>query len=264
MPLLSTSLSLLVQDHALDGCLVGLVGVGGTAQVALELGGLAVAVEQVTLLGHTTLNFATLGEGEALLSAAVSLDLRHNRKLLFLFFAFFSGLGGQEDGHVSTFQLGLLVQDGGLFALFGKLDQQTLTDIVANGGMLRTLNVCDSIRDGQGLVLQPLRRSDGKRVLSGHTAKRLREMMTKAVAEGTGKSAANEYTSAAGKTGTAETGWSENGVLQVHGWFCGFFPAEEPQYCITVFLENGQSGGKYAAPLFSKASEILLKNFKKF
>lgn len=139
-----------------------------------------------------------------------------------------------------------------------------LTDIVANGGMLRTLNVCDSIRDGQGLVLQSLRQSKGERVLSGHTAKRLREMMTKAVAEGTGKSAANEYTSAAGKTGTAETGWSEKGVLQVHGWFCGFFPAEEPKYCITVFLENGQSGGKYAAPLFSKASEILLKNFKNF
>ncbi len=138
-----------------------------------------------------------------------------------------------------------------------------LTDIVANGGMMRTLNVCDSIRDGQGLMLQPLRQPKGERVLSGHTAKRLREMMTKAVEEGTGKSAANEYTTAAGKTGTAETGWTENGALQVHGWFCGFFPAEDPKYCITIFLENGQSGGKYAAPLFSVVSEAVLKFFQK-
>ena len=160
-------------------------------------------------------------------------------------------------GRVANFSVGqgeLLVTPAGMLRL---------TDIVANGGMLRTLNVCDSIRDGQGLTLQSLRQPKGERVLSGHTVKRLREMMALAVKDGTGKEAANSLTTSAGKTGTAETGWTEDGALQVHGWFCGFFPAENPKYCITVFLENGQSGGRYAAPLFSKASEILLKNFKK-
>ena len=88
------------------------------------------AIQQVTLVGVGTLDLTGLGQGEALLSAAMSLDLnlRHNRKLLFLFFCFFSGLGGQEDGHMSTFHLGLLVQNGGLTALVGELDQQVLTD----------------------------------------------------------------------------------------------------------------------------------------
>ena len=76
-----SSLFLLVQDHALDSGLVGLVSDGGAAQGTLELGGLAVTVEQVTLLGHGALDLAGLSEGEALLGAAVglNLNLRHNR-----------------------------------------------------------------------------------------------------------------------------------------------------------------------------------------
>lgn len=138
-----------------------------------------------------------------------------------------------------------------------------LVDIVSNDGIQRTLNITDSVVDGQGLLVQSLRQTQEKRVLSGHTALRLRQMMTLTVTDGTGKLAANETVSAAGKTGTAETGWVEDGVLQVHAWFCGFIPATDPQYCITVFIENGQSGGAYAAPLFSKVSEILLKIFQK-
>lgn len=137
---------------------------------------------------------------------------------------------------------------------------QRLVDTVVNGGVQRTLNVADSVVDGQGLLVQSLRQTQEKRVLSGHTALRLRQMMTQTVTDGTGKLAANKEVSAAGKTGTAETGWVEDGVLQVHAWFCGFLPAEEPKYCITVLIENGQSGGAHAAPLFSRVSELLLKN----
>ncbi len=134
-----------------------------------------------------------------------------------------------------------------------------LVDTVVNDGVQRTLHVTDSVVDGQGLMIQSLRQPIKERVLSGHTALRLRQMMTRTVTEGTGKLAANQEVSSAGKTGTAETGWIEDGVLQVHAWFCGFFPAEAPRYCVTVFMENGQSGGNYAAPLFSRVSEIISK-----
>ncbi|MGI9240090.1 MAG: penicillin-binding transpeptidase domain-containing protein [Verrucomicrobiales bacterium] len=49
----------------------------------------------------------------------------------------------------------------------------------------------------------------------------------------------------AGKTGTAQ--WGPNrGRL---AWFVGYSPAENPRYAISVAVENGQSGGKVAAPL---------------
>ena len=138
-----------------------------------------------------------------------------------------------------------------------------LIDTVVHDGIRRTLNVTCGITDGQGLLIQSLRQRVEKRVLSGHTALRLRQMMIKTVTEGTGKHAGNEEIRTAGKTGTAETGWAEDGVLQVHAWFCGFLPAEDPKYCVTVFIENGQSGGTRAAPLFLDVSKILLKFFEK-
>lgn len=138
-----------------------------------------------------------------------------------------------------------------------------LVDTVVHDGIQRTLNITDGVMDGQGLLIQSLRQTVEKRVLSGHTAQRLRQMMIKTVTEGTGKRAGNDEVQTAGKTGTAETGWIEDGELQVHAWFCGFLPTEEPRYCVTVFMENGQSGGTYAAPLFLEVSKILLNFFEK-
>ncbi|MFA5007805.1 MAG: penicillin-binding protein 2 [Candidatus Omnitrophota bacterium] len=57
--------------------------------------------------------------------------------------------------------------------------------------------------------------------------------------EGTSRMLKPLNLSIAGKTGTAQT----NG--RPHGWFVGFFPADEPRYTICVFLENG--GSSYEA-----------------
>jgi len=48
----------------------------------------------------------------------------------------------------------------------------------------------------------------------------------------------------AGKTGTAQ-----NPQGETHAWFIGFAPYENPEVCITVFLENGGEGGEAAAPI---------------
>ena len=42
---------------------------------------------------------------------------------------FLGNLGGEEDGHVPSVQLGVLVQRGDLAALLGKLEQQALADV---------------------------------------------------------------------------------------------------------------------------------------
>ena len=55
---------------------------------------------------------------------------------------------------------------------------------------------------------------------------------------------------AAGKTGTSETGQEEP-----HAWFAGYAPAEAPQVAIAVLLEHAGEGSKEAAPVFRQVVE---------
>ncbi len=77
------------------------------------------------------------------------------------------------------------------------------------------------------------------RVMSKNTAKILREHLKTVISEGTGAEAKPTHVTAAGKTATAQTGrYYENGVEITNSWFCGMFPAEEPQYVVVVMSDN--------------------------
>jgi penicillin-binding protein 2 len=56
--------------------------------------------------------------------------------------------------------------------------------------------------------------------------------------------------SAAGKTGTAESGQQNP-----HAWFAGYAPAQDPEIAIAVIVEHTGEGSTYAAPLFRKVLE---------
>jgi penicillin-binding protein 2 len=55
---------------------------------------------------------------------------------------------------------------------------------------------------------------------------------------------------AAGKTGTAETGQEKP-----HAWFSGYAPADAPQIAVAVLLEHAGEGSEQAAPLFRQVVE---------
>ena len=59
----------------------------------------------------------------------------------------------------------------------------------------------------------------------------------------------------AGKTGTAETG--EEG--EYHAFFAGFYPLNQPQYCVLVLMENGGYGGQNAAPVARSIFDFLIE-----
>jgi cell division protein FtsI/penicillin-binding protein 2 len=60
----------------------------------------------------------------------------------------------------------------------------------------------------------------------------------------------------AGKTSTAQTGRTDaDGKELCHAWMTGFFPAYQPQYAVTVLIENGGSGNDAAAPVFRRIIE---------
>ena len=81
-----------------------------------------------------------------------------------------------------------------------------------------------------------------RRIMSKSTAASLLSMMCDVTDSGTA-SRISEYTDAqaGGKTGSAQSSMSGRSV--VHGWFSGFYPQEDPQYVITVFMEDGGGSG---------------------
>ena len=73
---------------------------------------------------------------------------------------------------------------------------------------------------------------------------------------GTGEKAKPLLTTAAGKTGTAQTGVIKNGKSVTNSWFCGFFPLENPKYVVTVLAENQTSG---AGEVFAAIADEITK-----
>jgi peptidoglycan glycosyltransferase len=85
-------------------------------------------------------------------------------------------------------------------------------------------------------------------------------MMVNGVQDGAASNARIDGVDVAGKTGTAQNGSTDPFTL----WFTGFAPANDPQYAITVLVENGGGegqtgfGNKLAAPVAKKVLEAVL------
>lgn len=98
----------------------------------------------------------------------------------------------------------------------------------------------------------------GDKILSVRTALTLRKMMCKVVDEGTGIRAGAD---SAGKSGSAQSYLSGNKV--VHGWYTGFFPAENPEYIVAVFTESS-GGASDSVKVFGEIHEKLTEyNYNK-
>ncbi len=128
--------------------------------------------------------------------------------------------------------------------------------VVADGVMTRP-SLFYGTMDEHGVLTEDPSASDTVRLFSAQTASALRGMLEAVVMSGTGTSAAPAERTAAGKTGTAQTGWKVNGEDVVQSWFAGYYPADDPQYVITVLSENGGANGRPAAPLFAAIAEEL-------
>ncbi len=76
-------------------------------------------------------------------------------------------------------------------------------------------------------------------VMQSNTAAIIREYLITVITDGTGDEAAPTLCTAAGKTATAQTGrYYDDGTEITNSWFCGFFPAENPQYAVVVMSDS--------------------------
>ncbi|WFA09669.1 penicillin-binding transpeptidase domain-containing protein [Tissierella sp. Yu-01] len=126
--------------------------------------------------------------------------------------------------------------------------------IIANNGVQKHMTIIDSITNKDGDVIKSYNKEPDKAVVLPSIAEIAYNYLITVVKEGTGKSMnLDSIGGAGGKTGSAEAVLYND--TTIHGWFAGFFPERSPKYVITVFIEEGFSGSKSAAPIFEKISK---------
>lgn len=129
---------------------------------------------------------------------------------------------------------------------------------VVNGGKTPIPSLIEGYTEN-GVILSE--REEAKPPLmsvSKRTAEIIREMLVFAVNDMENQKAKPRYVTAGGKTGTAQTGrMNDDGTEILQGWFCGFFPAEEPRYVVVVLSENAKSGNQDASPVFKEIADRL-------
>lgn len=132
---------------------------------------------------------------------------------------------------------------------------------VANGGVLMRPMLVDRLEDNNHRVLAKYQPQSVRRVISEATARKMvSALKTVVTPEGTARGAALEHYTAAGKTGTAQKVENRTYVRKYVCSFIGFFPADNPEVCISVFLdeprtEGPPSGGGTAGPVFKRVAE---------
>lgn len=131
---------------------------------------------------------------------------------------------------------------------------------IANGGEVMQPNLVDVIRSQDLSVLQQFEEKSLGRAVSRETADAVKAMMVASVQGGAATNATIDGVTVAGKTGTAENGGDDPYTL----WFTGFAPADDPQYAITVLVEDGGGlgqtgyGNLIAAPIAQQVLEAVL------
>jgi cell division protein FtsI (penicillin-binding protein 3) len=130
---------------------------------------------------------------------------------------------------------------------------------IANDGVLMRPMLVNRLEDHDGKVVVRYSPQSVRRIV-GESAKNdmIEALKTVVSKDGTAPKAALEHYTVAGKTGTAQK--AENGGY-VHKYvasFIGFFPADNPELCISIVLDDpkeGYYGGQVAGPIFKEIAE---------
>ncbi len=135
---------------------------------------------------------------------------------------------------------------------------------IASGGVYRYPTLIHSMHRYDGSLYRGFYPRTRGRVLEKKIADRLMELMERVVDPGgTGELGASRYYNAAGKTGTSQKFSHMEGKYSewVLSSFVGLVPREKPTICVYVVIDEpvgGRSGGKVAAPVFSKIADRVL------
>ena len=127
-----------------------------------------------------------------------------------------------------------------------RLQMAMAVGAIANGGVLMRPMLVKRLEDVNGNVVQRYEPQSVRRVISKETAKQMIEALKTVVSkDGTAPLAAVTNYVVAGKTGTAQkivNGKYASDKLVIS--FIGFFPADDPQVCISIVMDSPKEGGR--------------------
>jgi|ERR1043166_4368697 cell division protein FtsI/penicillin-binding protein 2 len=132
---------------------------------------------------------------------------------------------------------------------------------IANGGTLMRPMLIDRLEDSDGTVLARFSPQPVRQVMTPATARQMVEALkTVVTGDGTAVRAKLDSFTVAGKTGTAQKPEPDGTYSRTKFFssFIGFFPADKPDLCISVVIDepkNGHYGGQTAAPVFKNIAE---------
>jgi cell division protein FtsI/penicillin-binding protein 2 len=126
-----------------------------------------------------------------------------------------------------------------------RLQMAMAVGAIANDGVLMRPMLVKRLQDRDGKVVQQYEPQTVRRVISGETAKEMVEALKTVVSDdGTAPLARMANYVVAGKTGTAQkviNGTYSNEKFVIT--FIGFFPANDPQICISIVMDAPKEGG---------------------
>ncbi len=143
--------------------------------------------------------------------------------------------------------------------LASPLQMAVAYSVFASGGFYRPPTLMKAIIDENGNAIQMVKLPERYRIINSTTAEKIDSYLKSVVTNGNGSKAFSALISNRGKTATAQSGRYENGREINHTWFCGYFTANEKNYVVTIFKEDGISGANDCAPVFKEISENILQ-----
>lgn len=137
---------------------------------------------------------------------------------------------------------------------------QTLTfyNAVANNGVMVKPKFLEEVRE-DGIPIRKFKTEVvNPSICSKETLGKAQDLLKGVVTKGTARSLKNPYYTLAGKTGTAvianeDKGYTAGGAKKYQASFCGYFPADKPEYSIIVVIVGPKGkfyGGSVAGPVF--------------
>jgi cell division protein FtsI (penicillin-binding protein 3) len=134
---------------------------------------------------------------------------------------------------------------------------------IANDGKLIRPRFVKCLKKGNKIEKEMETEVLNPAICSQRTLTQIRAMLDSVVTRGTGKNIKSPFVSIAGKTGTAQLAKGKQGYksggLSYQVSFCGYFPADTPQYCGIVVIREPRnelpSGGRQAGGVFKEIAE---------
>lgn len=134
---------------------------------------------------------------------------------------------------------------------------------IANQGCMVKPMLVSEIRNGSKTIEKKEVTVINASIASSSTIHKLQKMMEGVVTRGTGRRVASKLFPIAGKTGTSQISINgkyhdEQGHAMVQITFCGYFPANNPQYSCLVYIRNPRvttSAGVACGSVFRQIAE---------